>query len=68
VLGHARLCLELVGYRAPYEIGNRPRAPLRMISDLSSDDFPHILVDLDSDPIILVGIGLAFPWQGSTPL
>ena len=67
-LGHVRLGLELVGYRAPDEIGNRLRTPLRVIPDLSGDDLPHVFVDLDRDAVVLVGVDLVFLGQGSTPL
>lgn len=67
-LGHALLDLELVGYRAPNEFRDRFDTPLWMLPDLSGNHFPHILVDLDRDTVILVGFSLVFPSQGCTPL
>ena len=64
----ARLRLELVGYRASNEIGDRLHTPLWVISNLSGDHLPHVLLDLDRDAVVLVGVTLGLRGQGFTPL
>ena len=64
----ARLRLELMGDGPSDELGDRSDAPFGMIPYLSGDHLPHVLLDLDRDAVVLVGVTLGLRGQGFTPL